>query len=490
MDATLLQAVLKMSFTGSIVILTVLIARAILFKAPKIFSYMLWSVVLFRLLCPVSFFTHISVLQFTGTPYKIAEKNVNTKKHPQNTINIQKTVPQIKIANRNNIMPENTVPETAINIFLYCGTIIWLTGIIVITLHNAVPLFCLRRRLLAAVPLNRQVFLSDYITSPFVYGILHPRIYLPSSLSASEQEYIILHEQIHIRRKDYIIKLLAFAALAIHWFNPLVWLAFHLSEKDMEMSCDEAVMKKTGGDIRAEYSISLLKLASGRKNLIKTFAAFGENETGSRIRHIMKYKKPTIAITIMAIIVLIAIFVFAAGNPLQERPDAPADKIVNNKEPEETTKPEEWWQTWEDGNYIHIMDCAFVRGMTENTLITDPLEYISYNNTKRIKELGLDMEYDLLPGYYFNNPDKTTAAWKIDENTEFMFLDWEDKFKNDKNIIGTYSQHPYNVKLTYTKDKEVFRKYLATYKNSQPEMPFFFEVKNGVIKRIMEKYFI
>lgn len=483
MDATLLQAVLKMSFTGSIVILTVLIARAILFKAPKIFSYMLWSVVLFRLLCPVSFFTHISVLQFTGTPYKIAEKNVNTKKHPQNTINIQKTVPQIKITNKNNIMPENTIPETASNIFLYWGTIIWLTGIIVITLHNAVPLFCLRRRLLAAVPLNRQVFLSDYITSPFVYGILHPRIYLPSSLSASEQEYIILHEQIHIRRKDYIIKLLAFAALAIHWFNPLVWLAFHLSEKDMEMSCDEAVMKKTGGDIRAEYSISLLKLASGRKNLIKTFAAFGENETGSRIRHIMKYKKPTIAITIMAIIVLIATFVFAGGNPLQEKQNAPADKIVNNKE------PEEWWQVWEDGSYIYTMDCAFVRGMTEDALITDPAEYIDYNNTSRIKELGLDMEYDLLPGYYINNPVKASTTWRIDENTEFMFLDWKEQFKDNKNIIDTYGSH-YNVKLTYTKDKEIFRQYLATYKNSKPKMPFFFEIEKGVIKRIIEKYFI
>ncbi len=489
MAGTLLQEVLKMSFTGSIAILVVLIARAMLFKAPKIFSYILWGIVLLRLLCPVPLFTHISVLHFTGTIDKTAERSINTEKPFQNTSNIQKTVPQMQITDKNNNMPENTAPETASSIFLSWLAVIWLAGIIIIVLCNIVPLVRLRRYLLAAVPLNRQVFLSDYITSPFVCGILFPKIYLPSQLSASEQGYIILHEQVHIHRKDYIIKLLAFAALAIHWFNPLVWLAFHLSEKDMEMSCDEAVIKKAGGDIRAVYSASLLKLASGRKNTIKTIAAFGESETGSRIKHIMKYKKTAVPVTIMAAVILAAAFLIAGGSPAQKKQDVPADKTVHNTEPEETEEPEEWWQAWEDGSYIYTMDCAFVRGMTEDALITDPAEYIDYNNTSRIKELGLDMEYDLLPGYYINNPVKAATTWRIDENTEFMFLDWKEQFKDNKNIIGTYRRH-YNVKLTYTKDKEIFRQYLATYKNSHPKMPFFFEIEKGVVKRIIEKYFI
>ena len=125
----------------------------------------------------------------------------------------------------------------------------------------------LHHRLTNAVPLQRHVYLADHIGTPFVLGLLRPNIYLPSSLSEKEQEYILLHEQHHILRQDHIVKVLAFIALSIHWFNPLVWIAFILSGKDMEMSCDEAVIRKLGEDIRVDYSASLLSLATGRHTI-------------------------------------------------------------------------------------------------------------------------------------------------------------------------------------------------------------------------------
>ncbi len=178
--------------------------------------------------------------------------------------------------------------------WLVIATWIWLCGIAVMLLYSIFRILCLRRKLVGAVRLRGNIYQSDYIQSPFVSGVFVPKIYLPSALCGKEQEYILLHEQTHVRRGDYVFRLLAFAALMLHWFNPLVWLAFYLSGKDMEMACDEAVMKKMKEDIRAEYSVSLLELATGRHFVLGTYLAFGEGDVKGRIKNVMRYKKPTV----------------------------------------------------------------------------------------------------------------------------------------------------------------------------------------------------
>lgn len=146
-------------------------------------------------------------------------------------------------------------------------------------------------------------------------GLIHPKIYLPSAISDAEQSYIIQHEKHHIRRCDHIVKLLAFAAVCVHWFNPLVWLAFALSSKDMEMSCDEAVMKQMGRDIRADYSASLLQFSTGKRVILGTPLAFGEGDTKERIENIMKYKKPTIMMVVLAVVVCVGLTACLSSNP-------------------------------------------------------------------------------------------------------------------------------------------------------------------------------
>ena len=152
-------------------------------------------------------------------------------------------------------------------------------------------------------------------------GFIRPKIYLPSALSEQEQSYIILHEQHHIRRGDHIIKALAFIALCIHWFNPLVWVAFVLSSKDMEMSCDEAVVKKLGEGIRADYSASLLSLATGRRIIAGTPLAFGEGDTKSRIKNMLKWKKPKTWIMLVALVACVVAIAFCATNPRNDVPE-------------------------------------------------------------------------------------------------------------------------------------------------------------------------
>lgn len=310
MNAVFLQ-ILNMSLTASYVILFVLAARLLLKKAPKIFSYTLWGVVLFRLICPFSFEGLFSLLM------------VNTNSIPSDIAYAE--VPQINtgitiVDNAANplLAAQTASPAASVNqmqIWITLGNWIWLVGIAALLIYSFVSLLRLRSNLVGAVKWHDNIFLADHVASPFVIGVIHPKIYLPSNLSAREQEYIILHEQTHIRRLDHVIKIIAFLVLTLHWFNPLVWLAFFLCVKDMEMSCDESVLKRMDADIRQEYCASLLSLATGKKRVAGIPLAFGEGDTKSRIKNVLNYKKPAFWIVASAVIVCIILTVCLVANP-------------------------------------------------------------------------------------------------------------------------------------------------------------------------------
>ena len=321
--------ILNMSLTASIVILFVLLARLFLKKTPKIFSYVLWAVVLFRLICPVSVSAGVSVLGLFESP--AAERNGITSTVEYVPSDIAHTeYPEIHlptlgsnsvIADVNEAINENLpqgreqLAADPLEATISFATYIWLAGMVVMLIYSFVSYGRLKRRLVGAVPFRENIYLADHIASPFVMGLIRPRIYLLSSLGEKEQEYIILHEKYHIRRGDHIIKVLSFAALCIHWFNPLVWLAFVLSGKDMEMSCDEAVVRKMGQDIRADYAASLLNLATGQRILAGTPLAFGEGNTKGRIKNLAGWKKPSLVIVLAASLVCVAAIVICAVNP-------------------------------------------------------------------------------------------------------------------------------------------------------------------------------
>ncbi|HHV08720.1 MAG TPA: hypothetical protein GXX75_00380 [Clostridiales bacterium] len=305
---TFLQ-VLNMSLTASTIIVFVLVARLLLKKAPKVFSYAMWSVVFFRLLCPVSIESMFSLLPVNASPI-----STNT---------IYSETPQIStgIAAVDNIInpilpaPANGASVNPMQIAAAIGESLWLMGIVVLLSYSMVSLFRLRKNLIGAVRLQDNIFLADHIASPFVIGLFRPKIYLPSALPEQERSYIILHEQTHIRRFDHVMKIVAFAALCIHWFNPLIWVAFTLTIRDMEMSCDESVMKRLGTNIREEYSASLLSLATGRKIIAGTPLAFGEGDTKSRIKNVLHYKKPALWVMLAALAGVAAICIAFASNP-------------------------------------------------------------------------------------------------------------------------------------------------------------------------------
>ena len=319
---TFFPKILNMSLTASVAIVFVMLLRLLLKKAPKVISYALWGVVLFRLLCPVSFESGISLFGLFETPTVGATDRTSIVEYiPSNIVHTE--YPEV-------VLPVPGIGDTITEALpkgeeqlradplegpIFIATYVWWGGILVMAIYGIVTWLQLRRRLVTASPLRENIYLADDIDSPFVMGLVRPKIYLPSEMEQREQSYIILHEQYHIRRLDHIVKALAFVALCIHWFNPLVWVAFILSGKDMEMSCDEAVVLKLGTEIRADYTASLLSLATGKRIIAGMPLAFGEGNTKGRIKNLANWKKPTFWVVLISVISCVVLSVCLLTNP-------------------------------------------------------------------------------------------------------------------------------------------------------------------------------
>ena len=313
---------LNMSLTASVAIGLVILLRFALKKAPKVFSYALWGIVLFRLLCPLSIGSTFSVFNLIDTPVEdygyissVIEYVPADIVHTENP-SVVLPVPGVSEV-INDALPQGQEQLRAdpLEGRTFVATVIWMMGVLAMGIYSIVSYLKLRFKLRVAIPLRENIFIADDIKSPFVVGLIRPRIYLPCNLSEKEQEYIILHEKHHTKRLDHVMKALAFIALAIHWFNPLVWVAFILAGKDMEMSCDEAVIRKVGSDVRADYSASLLTLATGRRIIAGTPLAFGEGDTKGRIHNLSKWKKPAVWIVILSVILCVILAVCLMTNP-------------------------------------------------------------------------------------------------------------------------------------------------------------------------------
>lgn len=309
--------ILNMSLTGSAVILLVLAARLLLKRAPKIFSYALWGVVLFRLLCPVSLSASVSMLGWLKPEVQSATPVTSTVSYLPDTY-IQNRAEAMILPQAAPVQPQEVpADKTEAPDFLDIASDVWLAGAAIMALYSAAQYLRLHKKLAGAALSRKGVYVADCIDTPFVMGVLRPRIYLPSGLSGQEQEFILAHEQRHIRRGDPLWKLLGYLALCLHWFNPLAWAAFILASKDMEMSCDEAVIKQLGAQIRADYSAALLRLTAHQSPIAGMPLAFGEGDTKGRIINMARWKKPKTWVRIACGAVCLGILMACGLNPRQ-----------------------------------------------------------------------------------------------------------------------------------------------------------------------------
>ncbi|MDR0381332.1 MAG: M56 family metallopeptidase [Oscillospiraceae bacterium] len=315
MDSVFLT-VLNMSMPAAFVIAVVLAARFALrrFRAPRAISYLLWVVVLFNLLCPFKPESALSLMPKSlpaaseeitrgfGVPAVGSPPGRQEAEHPPGEVPAE--VPA-------EMPPGRILPG------------IWAAGAAAMLLCGAVALLRLKRRVALAVRVEGNVYETDRIDSPFVLGFVKPRIYMPAGVDRPQYRYIIAHERTHIKRGDSVAAAVAFVALALHWFNPLVWAAYCLMLRDMESSCDEAVLRDAGEDIRRAYSSALLSVAGVRRGLPVPLA-FGEQSVKERVKNVLNFKKPSRIVVAAAAALALALTVGFAVN--HESGAAPAER--------------------------------------------------------------------------------------------------------------------------------------------------------------------
>lgn len=310
----------------TLVILAVLLVRLILRRLPKKYSYLLWSVVgirmLFQIQLPARFsllsIWHFLMQRISGIRFLTDSPKVTNM---QRLTDLQAGTQNLQPAGQ--LITGQTVTGAAqglsqagsglgsgVNQILQICMLIWIAGMIVLLLYGILSYFKCRRMTVQAVHMEGNIWECDHLTTPFVLGIVRPRIYIPFHLSAEEKPYILAHETYHIKRGDPIVRLLAFVLLTFYWINPFVWLAYFLMIRDMEMSCDEAVLLQLGTKIRKAYSNSLLTFATGRKQVTFSPLAFGESDTSGRIKNILDFKKPKVWGSFLAILAVILAAVF------------------------------------------------------------------------------------------------------------------------------------------------------------------------------------
>ncbi|MDE7282427.1 MAG: M56 family metallopeptidase [Lachnospiraceae bacterium] len=341
--------VLNMSLTASYCILVVIALRLLLRRQPKLLSYILWSVVLFRLLCPVSISGSYSLMRMDTniiSMENIAVSNdvyENTNEENYDAYDNGAAMPDTAEAGNAENMSKADRTEAArlprLNTIVNVVSWIWLIGVMLLILRSSASAMKLRRFLSKAVRTEDNIYEDEGIDTPFVMGIISPKIYLPPHLPEHERAYVLAHESIHIARKDYMIKLAAYLTACIHWFNPLVWLAFSLMENDMEMSCDEAVLKKMGMENKEKYSRTLLSLSSETPMLQGNPIAFGERKVKERVSNILSYRKKAVLTVVLTVAVLVAVGLGLAINPEAKSDIDESGNISLGSEPD-TDAPE------------------------------------------------------------------------------------------------------------------------------------------------------
>ena len=367
--STLFFKVLEMSLMGSVVILITILARFLLRNRSKRFIMILWAVVALRLIVPFGFESAFSIFNYLPLPTQAApaieevseaalpDNNSGAYEAPVNYAEFNNAdapaaaeVPgdQVKEAPSDNKAVVKTLPD-----FKSVVAVIWFTGMVVLTTYFSIRFIDLKDKLKNARKIDRHVYESDNVRSPFVFGLFVPKMYLPDTLDEAEREYVMAHERTHIRHGDWIKKLLGIAVLAIHWFNPLVWLAFVLFEQDIEMSCDETTISSLDAELRKAYAISIVSYAKASNNSNKKYMvtplgfsknAFCKAEVKKRVMNIVNFKKGT---KVTTIVILAAVLVLAAACALNSKPDSKETAVpttaseADTKESDTTAASEE-----------------------------------------------------------------------------------------------------------------------------------------------------
>lgn len=314
MDDVFLKLV-NLSISASWLILAVLVLRVVLKKAPKWVMPLLWSVVALRLVCLFSIESALSLIPSAETiPSEIVTETREPVLYEQATLDIV-TNPTLPSAAEVPVGVSRQQAQVDFNIY----SVLWLAGMAALLVHALVSAGKLKRKLATAILLRDNIYESEFVDSPFVFGVVKPNIYLPMHMDEGTAAYVIAHEHAHLARRDHWWKVLGYLVLALHWFNPLVWVAYILFCRDIELACDEKVVKGLDGAARADYSQALLSCAAPKRAVAACPLAFGEGNIKTRVKSALHYRKPAFWVAAAAVLAVVIVAVCFLTNPRSER---------------------------------------------------------------------------------------------------------------------------------------------------------------------------
>lgn len=466
----LLLKIFNMSFNAGIMVLAVLIIRLFTKKAPKLVNILLWSAVALRLCLPFSFESMLSLLPskevLTTAPPSVS---ASTPAPSQNVPQVDIGVPVINDT-VNEYINESTVSspkaeESFVDV-MFILSIVWACGVAIMLFYALISYIRLKRTVRISVQKENNVFYCDNIRSPFVLGFVRPKIYLPSGIEKEDERYVLMHENAHIKRKDFLWKPLGFLLLSVHWFNPVIWLAYTVFCRDIELACDEKAINNMSKTEIIEYSKSLLNCTANPKLMMVNPLAFGEVSVKNRIKNILNYKKPSLWIIITAVILSVCLAVGFLTDPLDK------GKTKKKKDSDNIT---------ETVTYEIIEE--------PSSEPTEPVVSEPIKDNQPIKETDTDIELKIKKLYLAGIKNKNISEKEVSVTVLNTFSDGSVGAE-----ISNYSNPVYNAKIDTIiaghkyKEKSLYRVFFI-YKNDKL-MPFADAYKNGLIsKKIVDEYF-
>lgn len=411
--------IINMSISASWLVLAVLMLRLILRKAPKWVTVLLWGIVAIRMICPFSFESTLSLIPSAET---FPEKIISGP-----NFNVQTGITPVD--NRLNDYLEDryfegvTVPASNGNNTMMILTIAWTLGILLLVVYIAISYGRLHREIDTAVRCKDNIFQSENVSSPFVLGLIKPRIYLPFNINDQNLEHVIAHEQAHICRKDHWWKPFGFLLLTIHWFNPLMWLSYVLLCRDIELACDEKVIKELGNEQRADYTQALVACSVNRRMIIACPLSFGEVGVKKRVKSVMNYKKPVLGIVVLAVIACVGAAVCFLTNPITIGDhfvlidsESPADtnKLAYDIQlGQQTMSGEIYVEQWIDGTCVHSTPVVM-------TQYVDSIEITMRERRENGASVGTDIQIETnqyggsLLTYFAHPENLNSTGWAFE----------------------------------------------------------------------------
>ena len=393
--------IVNMSISAGWLVLAVLVVRFALKKAPKWVRVLLWGIVAVRLICPFSIESALSLIpsRETISPEIMMDwtPEINTGIAPLDQV----VNPVISTS----FAPDPGASANPLQILLPVAANLWLLGVLVMLAYTAITYLRLRRKLTLATILRENIFQCETVRSPFVLGILKPRIYLPYGMDGNDLHHVVAHEQAHIRRKDHWWKPLGFLLLTVYWFNPLMWVAYILLCRDIELACDEKVIAQLGNEQRADYTQALVACSVNRRMIAACPLAFGEVGVKDRVKSILNYRKPTFWVIVTALVLSAVVAVCFLTDPNPSREFAMKGKNVTSLEPEVLVERILDVEDWDTSNiYVNSNNFSLTVDSDFNWVDSQTIRYF-FTNARNTYSAQLRI-YPVEGRYNLTEPDE------------------------------------------------------------------------------------